>query len=315
MKKLLKIFSYTLATLFVVFALAVFVLSLPFSGWRGLSVQTGSMRPAIDPGALVLVHRVPVSSLHVGDVITYNSKVLAGETITHRIVGFKQLGSMKEIIVKGDANKVADTPLLPSQVVGKVTKNVPRVGHVINFLHKPLGLALVIYLPALLIIIYEIKLMVSRLTDLEVAKKLKKTAAIHGPLIPKPLAVAADIESSAEQTQATQKIRKPTRQRRSIDGFGLLIVACLLTFAWHPTMALLSSQAKLTGNTISTKKSTGSCTSSSNSNTSITINNSSNQTATSGNVNNTGNTNSGSTTSGSASNSNNTNINVNVTNC
>ena len=117
-------------SLSVIIALMVVVLSfgLVYSQAKGsklLSVQSGSMVPAIHKGDLVSVNHVPESQLAVGDVITYVSTSNSKKTITHRIIS-KDNG---RIITKGDANTVADQPITDKYVLGKVRHSVPYAGH------------------------------------------------------------------------------------------------------------------------------------------------------------------------------------------
>src|SRR4051794_22572106 len=94
---------------------AVLLFNLHALGWKVLSVQTGSMRPAVPRGSLVLVHHVPYSQLKVGDVITYANASQPGATITHRITKtYKLDGKIPAYITKGDANPSQD----PVTVVG-----------------------------------------------------------------------------------------------------------------------------------------------------------------------------------------------------
>ncbi len=203
--KLEKTGIYMVATLSIVAVSLLIVFGLPITGWKALSVQTGSMRPHIPPGSLVLVHRVPGSQLRIGDVITYNSMVSPGEQITHRIVGFKQVGPVREVVVKGDANPLPDPPLLASQVVGKVAGSAPYIGRVIDFVHSPLGLALLVYVPALAVIFYEIKHLVDGLTELEMDKRTKAaraSARLYSPKIRRP---------SASETTEVKAAQNPSR--------------------------------------------------------------------------------------------------------
>src|SRR3989344_3934453 len=134
---------------FSAITLLLALLSLRIGGWKALSVQTGSMRPAINPGDMVLVKSVPTSSLKVGDVITYISPKNNKQTITHRITAING----PQLTVKGDANAVVDPVVPVNRVVGKQSFKVPFVGYVINFLHSWLGLATVVYVPAIGVII------------------------------------------------------------------------------------------------------------------------------------------------------------------
>lgn len=224
--KLVKISAYTIGTLCIALILTVF--GLPVTGWKALSVQTGSMRSAIDPGALVLVHRVPDSQLHIGDVITYNSMIYKGERITHRIIGFKQVGPVRDIVVKGDANKVADPPLMPSQVVGKVTTHVPYAGRAIDFVHSIPGLIALVYVPALLLIVYEVKSLVGRLTEIELEERKHVARVLRYDFV-NPRAVPKQASFKHASVHVTPRPRQaaiPTvpplsRQTRSIDGMRI----------------------------------------------------------------------------------------------
>ncbi len=173
MKKAARFKSYAkrlTQVLFGVLVLGLLSFSIPLTGWRALSVQTGSMVPFIDPGALVAVHRVSDDQLKVGDVITYTSPKNARETITHRIVDKKlQQNGPTVYFVKGDANGTADDPVYPNQIVGRVETHIPHLGKALDLLRHPIGLALLIWLPSILIIWSETQLMLRRLLEQEQA--------------------------------------------------------------------------------------------------------------------------------------------------
>jgi signal peptidase len=119
-----------------------------------LSVQSGSMVPAIQKGDLVIVKRVP-DQLAVGDVITFINPHNAKQTITHRVIAAPSKSNGNRIVTKGDANAVADQAITPSQVIGTVQHHVPYIGRAFDLLRHPAGLLVLIYIPALLIIIDE----------------------------------------------------------------------------------------------------------------------------------------------------------------
>jgi len=127
-------------------------------GWKALSVPTGSMRPTIPPGSLVLMHRVPVTSLKVGDVITYTNPLKPSTTISHRIVKtYKLDGKIPAFITKGDANPTADRPVVGGQVQGKAVWHVPYLGRAMMWSKTWTGIAVLVYLPALLIMFEELQ--------------------------------------------------------------------------------------------------------------------------------------------------------------
>lgn len=98
-------------------------------------VETGSMRPDLPPGTLVVVKPVQPDEIAIGDVITY--QIVSGEdrVVTHRVIatGIDATGQPRWQ-TKGDANDVADDGwVLPVQVQGKLWYGVPYLGHVTSF--------------------------------------------------------------------------------------------------------------------------------------------------------------------------------------
>ena len=125
-------------------------------GSKLMSVQSGSMVPAIKKGDLVSVQRIPTRELRVGDVITYASAEDPTVTVTHRIVALT--GDMTgRVVTQGDANEVADQAVYPAQIIGRVDHTVPYAGFMVDAIRHPLGLIAIIYLPALIVVIAEIR--------------------------------------------------------------------------------------------------------------------------------------------------------------
>lgn len=253
-------------------------------GGQLLSVQSGSMVPILHKGDLVSVKNVPAQQLHVGDVITFVNPKNKSQTITHRIVSLSpQTG---QLTTKGDANLAADDAIPYNAVVGKAGVNLPKLGYAVDFIKKPLGLALIIYLPALAIVVVELKRLAAHYRSQE-------SYVLPG--------------YDPRQKRAKGHILKETTKLAAV----LLLVSAVVAPYAH---AALSSKATLTGNTIRTIQITHPPTNcSSNNNVSVTTN--SNQSSSSGNSSTSNNTTGGSATSGNASNNSSTNVNINITNC
>ncbi len=141
-------------TLVAILGIALCVLLI--GGSQLLSVQSGSMEPAISEGDLISVKSTPTRDLRVGDVITYTASDGSGQMITHRIVA-KTNDMAGRIVTQGDANETADQSIVPSQIVGRVERSVPYAGFLVDFIKQPLGLVLLIYIPNLVIIYNEFK--------------------------------------------------------------------------------------------------------------------------------------------------------------
>jgi signal peptidase I len=108
-------------------------------------VMTGdSMAGGIDRGSIAFERVVPVSSLRVGDVITYPRPGASDEStrVTHRIIAIEPDG----IRTQGDARRAPDPWTLHPQgsTMSRVEFTVPWVGWAYLFLFGPKGWALTI---------------------------------------------------------------------------------------------------------------------------------------------------------------------------
>lgn len=95
-------------------------------------IETGSMRPTLPPGTMVIAKPVPPESIAAGDVITYQIKSGDPTVVTHRVktVGYDGLGQVR-FRTQGDANDAMDrTWVLPEQIRGKEWYAVPYLGYV-----------------------------------------------------------------------------------------------------------------------------------------------------------------------------------------
>ena len=100
-------------------------------GMAQIIVVSGSMEPAVQVGDLLVIREQ--DRYEDGDIITYRSEQ---SLITHRIISVKE----NSIITQGDANNVADAPITPSQVEGKMLLRVPGLGRAILFIKTPIGI-------------------------------------------------------------------------------------------------------------------------------------------------------------------------------
>jgi len=279
--------SLTIA-FFAVCCGAVLLFNWNALGWKALSVPTGSMRPAIPPGSLVLMHRVPVTTLKVGDVITYANPLKPGSTVTHRIIkSYKLDGKIPAFITKGDANPSPDRPVVGGQVQGKAVWHVPYVGGWLAWSKTWVGLAVLVYVPALLIMIEQ---------TMKLNEYYRRAKAYKWAL------AAAHPEPRSKLATAT--------------AISVIMVAGSALFALPAAALLRSNSVTLGPNKISVAAIPPQCTGGNSSTTTITttgsgnvnISNSNTQNAQSGNATSNG----GSATSGNASNCNSTTITVTI---
>jgi signal peptidase len=111
------------------------------------------MEPALLTGSVILIS--PRSSYGKGDIVTWQPSG-GGTPITHRIAEEFSDATGTHYQTKGDANESEDAVIGTKQILGKVIFHVPYLGYPVNFAKKPMGFALLILLPSLLIIFDEI---------------------------------------------------------------------------------------------------------------------------------------------------------------
>ena len=150
-----KIFYGLFIALLVTVAGLLLLSLLPITGNIEIKiVKSGSMEPQIPVGSLVVVW--PTASYAVGDIVTFGKDSKRDIPTTHRVVGMRVESGVTLFQTKGDANEEADPQETALRdVVGKVFLVVPYAGFVLDFARQPLGFALLIGVPAAIIILDE----------------------------------------------------------------------------------------------------------------------------------------------------------------
>jgi len=96
-------------------------------------VLTGSMKPAINPGDLVIAASTSLVEPVVGKVVLYSVRDLQGNVVTvwcHRIIAGN---STDGFTIKGDANDQADLGLISvNDIQSVVVLRIPFIGHLFN---------------------------------------------------------------------------------------------------------------------------------------------------------------------------------------
>ena len=144
-------------TIVLLLAVGTFVIQA-FPGLVGadyaLTVQSGSMEPAIKTGAIVFVEQASIEQVREGDIITYQDN--GNNLITHRVVEAHRAGSSMRLVTKGDANENPDPePVYRGEVVGKAQFSIPLIGYAVAFGQTRLGWLLMVLVPTMLLIFNE----------------------------------------------------------------------------------------------------------------------------------------------------------------
>ncbi len=119
-----------------------------------MSVLSGSMAPKIKTGDLVIDRELTAAqaaNLHPGQIISFRSAANSRQIFTHRIAAVDAIpGGGVAYVTKGDANASRDGPVAPStNVIGLYQSKISDGGFVLNDLHRPLVLGLILAAPLL----------------------------------------------------------------------------------------------------------------------------------------------------------------------
>lgn len=124
-------------------------------------VLTGSMIPEIMPNDVVITKKRDASELEVNDIITFitSDPRLSGIIVTHRIkqVYYDSTTNTYSFQTKGDANNIEDFSLAEGKnIIGEVIFKIPKLGYVQKLLATNGGLIIVVLIPCLAIMAYDI---------------------------------------------------------------------------------------------------------------------------------------------------------------
>ncbi len=122
-----------------------------------MTVLSGSMRPTIPQGAMVVVTPVEPSKIRVGQILTFAVPEGDHQIVSHRVIEILRDGDRPVIRTQGDANDAPDPWVaeVDGDTAWQVRFSVRGVGTMINRLRQPVVSRLSIYLvPAVLALIW-----------------------------------------------------------------------------------------------------------------------------------------------------------------
>ncbi|MBR1802457.1 MAG: signal peptidase I [Clostridia bacterium] len=97
-------------------------------GIKTYVIISGSMKPELDIGDIVIVKSAKIEKLQVGDIISYRQ---GQSVITHRITEIILEGEQVQYKTKGDNNNTEDSGTIGFELIeGKVIKKVPFIGNI-----------------------------------------------------------------------------------------------------------------------------------------------------------------------------------------
>jgi signal peptidase len=126
-------------------------------GYNMYVIVTPSMSPELEVGDVVISRSYTGQPLEVDDVIQYVSQSgqMAGKIITHKIIWIGGENS-RELITKGVANTDPDAPITLDQVLSVVKYKTVLIGWIYRIVSSVLGFVLLVVLPLISLIVWEV---------------------------------------------------------------------------------------------------------------------------------------------------------------
>lgn len=112
----------------IVSLISVFIIWFP-TGLLGVYpsvIISGSMKPGINIGDMVIVKKLKPEEVKKGDIIQYLRE--DKKVVTHRVLNVVKNDSGPHFITKGDANHIYDDPVKFQNLKGKMIAKIPKIG-------------------------------------------------------------------------------------------------------------------------------------------------------------------------------------------
>ncbi len=146
------------------------VLATQFFGFHALAIQTGSMRPTLETGDLILTRPVAIDRVKDGDIVLFETGGDRHVLVAHRVAGIVTLTTnvtdpatgkvtverTRMLRTRGDANRSADAGLVgQDRLRGVVWLTIPRVGRILADYPVQLALAVIAALSGTAWVVWE----------------------------------------------------------------------------------------------------------------------------------------------------------------
>lgn len=121
-------------------ALLAVLLLARLAGYRPLIEYSGSMRPALNAGDVLVSQAVPAQSVRTGEIVSFTDPALGGRLVTHRVRAVHSAEKRVYFVTRGDANAVPERWSVPRGAsVAKVDFRVPDLGWATAWMNSALA--------------------------------------------------------------------------------------------------------------------------------------------------------------------------------
>lgn len=182
-------------------------------GYRFYEVLSGSMRPTIDVGELVIVKMCEPGDIEVGDIVTKSVNEDGSLTLTHRVIEkYSDAETGKTMLItQGDNNMSADEAMPAEEAIGTMEIHIPYLGYAVGFLKENV-IFVVVLLIALVILITALRMIFGKKAQVTPEMMEERARAL--------MQEAQELHRKAQDMRAQQKQSSPPAGREKARPTG-----------------------------------------------------------------------------------------------
>jgi signal peptidase len=115
----------------VVVMILVAIAGMLLGAWRFAVIDTGSMRPTLNPGDVAVLTSEPTAKLRPGQIVAFHPPGEPALTVIHRVFSIRRTALGVVIRTKGDANNAPDewSARIAGATVWRESLKAPAVGY------------------------------------------------------------------------------------------------------------------------------------------------------------------------------------------
>lgn len=156
-------------------------------GYRLVYILTDSMSPELQQGTTILTKECTADELKLGDYVTFvaASGLLEGHNVTHEVVALPYYDSDDEkwyISTRGiKEGAPLDDPVPVENVQAKFIRKLPVITFIVTLIKNPWGYALLIAVPLVLMLVFQI-IKMAKVSAADAVEKDKNASPTEGEL-------------------------------------------------------------------------------------------------------------------------------------
>jgi signal peptidase len=115
----------------VVLTILVAIAGMVLGAWRFAVIDTGSMRPTLNPGDVAVLTSEPTAKLSRGQIVAFHPPGEPRLTVIHRVFSIRRTRAGVVIQTKGDANNAPDqwSARIATTTVWRESIKAPAIGY------------------------------------------------------------------------------------------------------------------------------------------------------------------------------------------